>query len=119
MAEATKTTTRKPAARKPQDRKPKVTDEVVVQGITLSVPKEKLSERLADWDVIEGIATMNDASASPIDRMVSVSRVLKTLFESDYERVKAELRAAHDGKLTEEIMGDFMRDAFEALSPNS
>ena len=119
MAEAAKTTTRKPAARKPQDRKPKLTAEVVVQGITLNVPKDELADRLADWDVIEGIATMNDDAAGGIDRMVAVSRVLKSLFAGDYERIKSELRAKHDGKLTEQIMGDFLRDAFQEISPNS
>lgn len=119
MAEATKTTTRKPAARKPQDRKPKTTDEVVVQGITLNVPKTDLAGRLADWDVIEGIATMNDPAAGGLDRMVAVSRVLRSLFAGDYERIKGELRVKHDGKLTEQIMGDFLRDAFQEISPNS
>ena len=118
MAEATKTT-RKPAAKKPADRKPKATDAVTVQGITLSIPLGELSDRLADWDVVEGIAELNDPQAPPQMRMVASMRVLKTLLADDYDRIKTELREKHDGKLTEQIMTDFMRDVFEVLSPNS
>ena len=119
MAEATKTTTRKPAAKKPQDRKPKATSEVTVQGITLTVTTDELKKRVADWDVVEGIAEMNDESIVGVRRIVAVTRVMKTLFAGDYERIKVELREQHDGTLNEDIMGEFLRDAFMELSPNS
>lgn len=108
-------------AKKPQDRKPKsdAPATVKVDGITLTVSRDELAERLSDWDVVEGIGVLNDGEALSKDRLVAASRVMRAIFASEYDRVKRELRAKNDGKLTESIMTSFMTDTFKEFAPKS
>ena len=100
--------------KKPQDHKSK-DGSVTVQGIRVTIDKDQVT----DWDVVEGIATLQDDSADESEKLVSSVRVMRRLLGGDYGRVKTELRAANDGKLTAEHMGAFLKEVFEALNPNS
>lgn len=100
--------------KKPQDRKPKATDSVTVRGISLTIPKS----RLEDWEVIEGVATMQDEDSSGSDKLVASVRTMRRLFGDDYSRVKTELREANGGTLGGEDMGSFLTEVFEAINPN-
>lgn len=93
--------------------------DVTVQGIAFSVPKKDLEGRLGDWDVIEGIATTQDDSASEAEKMVASVRIMRRVFGADYEQIKAELRSANGGVLNAEIMAGFLAEVFKELAPNS
>lgn len=99
--------------KKPQDRKSK-DGAVTVNGVTVSVP----AERATDWDVVEGVAAMQ-GNASEAEKVIASVQVLKRLLGDDYERVKTELRAANDGRLTAQDMGEFIQKVFENIDPNS
>lgn len=103
----------------PQDRKAKVSANVTVQGVELSVSAETVRERLSDWDVAEMMSTIQDDESEPGEKLSASVKVLRFLLGDDYARVKAELRAAHDGKLTQEIVSGFMSDLFGEIAPNS
>ncbi|WP_300268623.1 hypothetical protein [Microbacterium sp.] len=107
------------AKKAPQDRKPKATENLQVAGVTLSVPADVVKERLADWDVAEMMAVLQDEDAQPGERLAASVKVLKFVLADDYAQVKADLRAANDGKLTETVMSEFMASLFEAIAPNS
>lgn len=111
----------KKAPKKPQDRKPKndASSTVSVDGIKLTVAREDLAERLADWDVVEGIGVLNDAQAAAPDRITAAARVMRAIFAGDYDRVKRELRKKNDGKLTESIMTSFMTETFREFAPKA
>lgn len=100
--------------RKPQDRKPKA-GTITVQGITLSIPEDRVS----DWDVVEGVATLQDDATDQPAKLVASVRVMRRILGGDYERVKRELRSAHDGRLDAEHMSLFLKEVFEGLNPNS
>ena len=99
----------------PQDHLNKQNGKVTVEGITLSVP----AERVKDWDVVEGIAVMQDEASTEPEKLVASVRVMRRLFADDYERVKKELRAARDGELTADVMGEFLTGVFKALNPSA
>ncbi len=99
----------------PQDHKQKQDGTVTVQGITLKIPQD----RVKDWDVTEGVAVMQDDTSSPQEKLVASVRVMKRLFGADYERVKRELRDAHDGHLDGDVMGEFLTDVFKELNPSA
>ena len=101
--------------KKPADRLPKKTGAVTVDGISVTVEPE----RLADWEIVEGLADLQDKGIQPGARMASTVRVLRAVLGADYERVKLELRAANDGTLTADMMSDFLRRVFEGVNPNS
>lgn len=107
------------AKKAPQDRKPKATENLQVAGVTLSVPADVVKERLTDWDVAEMMAVLQDEDAQPGERLAASVKVLKFVLADDYAQVKADLRAANDGKLTETVMSEFMASLFEAIAPNS
>ena len=100
--------------KKPQDRKAKVSDAVTVRGINLTIPKS----RIEDWEVIEGVATMQDEDSTGADKLVASVRTMRRLFGEDYRRVKSELRKANGGTLGGEDMGSFLTEVFEAINPN-
>ena len=99
----------------PQDHLPKQDGTVTVEGVTLSVP----ADRIKDWDVVESIAVMQDESSTEPEKLVASVRVMRRLFADDYERVKKELRAAHDGTLTADVMGEFLTGVFKELNPSA
>lgn len=103
------------APKKPQDHKPKISDAVEVMGIKLTVP----ADRLSDWDIAEGIATLQDDAAEQSAKLVASVRVARGVMGEDYERVKKELRAKNGGTLSGDDIADFLKGLFEALNPNS
>lgn len=103
----------------PQDRKPKADANLTVMGVSLSVPAETVRDRLSDWDVAEMMAVIQDSESEPGARLAASVKALKFLLADDYNRVKRELREAHDGKLTETVMSEFMSDLFREIAPNS
>lgn len=107
------------APKKPQDHQSKKTAAVVVQGITLDTARDELEARASDWDVIEGLALVEDPTIPDEDKLVPLVRVTRTMLGDDYERVRRELRTANDGKLDVEMMSQFVRSTFEALNPNA
>lgn len=100
--------------KKLQDHKPKQ-GAVSVQGIELLIPQDRIN----DWDVVEGVATMQDDESTPPEKLVASVRVMKRLLGDDYDKVKTGLRAANGGALTADIMGAFLTEVFEELNPNS
>lgn len=100
--------------KKPQDHKQK-NGAVTVNGVTVTVP----AERATDWDVVEGVAVMQASESSEADKVIASVSVLRRLLGDDYERVKSELRAANEGRLTAQDMGEFIQKVFENIDPNS
>ena len=100
--------------KQPQDRKSK-DGSVTVQGVKVTIQPGALD----DWDVVECIADLQDESRSASEKIVPTVRLMRLLFGAEYDRVKKELRAAHDGQLTNEVMGGFITEVFGSLNPNS
>lgn len=99
----------------PQDHLPKKDAPITVDGVTLTVPVD----RVKDWDVVESVAVMQDEASTEPEKLVASVRVMRRLFAGDYERVKKELRAKHDGELTADVMGEFLTGVFKELNPSA
>lgn len=100
-------------SKKPQDHKPKA-GHVTVQGIKLVIPEERMS----DWDVVEGVATVQDETSDQAQKLVASVRVMRRMFGDDFERVKSELRTANGGRLNAEDMSSFLTEVFGQINPN-
>jgi len=100
--------------KKPQDHKQK-NGVVTVKGVTVTIDPSVLD----DWDVVECIADIQDEGRTAAEKLPSTVRLMRLLLGGDYARAKKELREAHDGQLTNEVMGGFITEVFEALNPNS
>lgn len=84
---------------------------IEVEGIKLTIDMS----RLDDFEVVEAIADMSNESADDNSKMCAVVQLFRLVFGGEYARVKAELRAAHDGVLSSQTMTDFFMGVLGAL----
>ena len=77
---------------------------LVIDGIEVNLTAEDFD----DFEILECLADMIDETAEQSAKVAATVRVYRLLFGADFERVKRELREKHDGRLTNEIMGDFL-----------
>lgn len=85
---------------------------IEVEGVSLEVDRDLLD----DFEVAEAIADATDESADDTERMRAVVGLFRLVYGADYGRVKSELRAANDGRLTVETMMTFFTSTLEKLS---
>lgn len=76
---------------------------MVIDGIEVNVTAKDLD----DFEVLECLAVMMDEETADRDRMVTIPKLFRLVFKSDWPRVKRELREQHDGRLTSEMVMDF------------
>lgn len=84
---------------------------IEVMGVKLDIDATALD----DIDVIECIADLNSPDADGAGQAAATVKLLRTVFGSDYQRIKAELRERNGGRLTVETMGDFFTGVSDAL----
>ena len=82
----------------------------VVDGIELNVTAEDFD----DFEITECMATLGDPDAEDGEQLTATVRMFRLIFKGDYQRVKDELRAKHDGRLTNETMAAFANRGIEA-----
>lgn len=82
----------------------------VVDGIKVDVTVEDFD----DFEITECMATLGDPDAEDGERLTATVRMFRLVFKGDYQRVKDELRAKHDGRLTNETMSGFVNRVIEA-----
>lgn len=85
---------------------------MIIDGIEVSVTREDLD----DYDVMECLATMMDEDSSDRDRMVALPKLFKLVFGEDWQRIKAELREQHGGRLSNSVVMDFFTHLTEGLN---
>lgn len=85
---------------------------MVIDGIEVNVTPEDLD----DFDVMECLATMMDEESTDRDRMVAVPKLFRLVFREDWQRIKAELREQHGGRLTNSVVMDFFTHLTEGLN---
>lgn len=84
---------------------------IVVDGVKVDLTADDFD----DFEVTECLADIVDDAAEASAKLAATVRIYRILFGSDFERVKRELRAKHDGKLTNEVMGDFLNACMTAV----
>lgn len=84
---------------------------MIVDGIELDVTADALD----DFDVLECLAVMVDDDSSDKERMVAVPKLFRLVFGSDWKRIKNELRAQHDGRLTNATVMEFFNSLTTGL----
>ena len=84
---------------------------LVIDGVKVDLAAEDFD----DFEVTECLADIVDDDAEPSAKLRATVRIYRTLFGSDFERVKRELRANHDGKLTNKVMSDFLNACMTAV----
>lgn len=88
-----------------------VKKKIVVDGIEVSVTAEDVD----DFEVTEAIADMYDESSDEMAVTSATVRLMRLVFGDDFHRVKRELRARSDGRLTNARMAEFASAVFEAV----
>lgn len=83
----------------------------VIDGIEVNLTAEDFD----DFEILECLADIVDDAAEPSAKLAATVRIYRLLFGADFERVKRELREKHEGKLTNEIMGDFLNACMAAV----
>ncbi len=76
---------------------------IEVEGITLTIEPSFAD----DFEFVECIAIMSDPEATTAEQAVATVNMMRRVFGADYARVKRELREAHGGALTNEVMQEF------------
>lgn len=84
----------------------------VVDGIKVEVTADAFD----DFEITECIADLYDDDASDGAKMAAAVKMYRLVFGGDFPRIKRELRAKHGGKLTNDVMGQFMADVIEAAN---
>ena len=84
---------------------------MIVDGIELDVTADALD----DFDVLECLAVMVDDDSSDKERMVAVPKLFRLVFGNDWKRIKNELRAQHDGRLTNATVMEFFNSLTTGL----
>lgn len=84
---------------------------MIVDGIELDVTADALD----DFDVLECLAVMVDDDSSDKERMVAVPKLFRLVFGGDWQRIKKELRAQHDGRLTNATVMEFFNSLTTGL----
>lgn len=85
---------------------------MIVDGIELDITAEALD----DFDVVECLAVMMDEESSDKERMIAIPKLFRLVFGPDWQRIKNELRAQHEGKLTNATVMGFFNSLTEALN---
>lgn len=84
---------------------------LIVDGVKVNLTADDFD----DFEVTECLADIVDDASEPSAKLAATVRIYRVLFGADFERVKRELRANHGGKLTNEIMGDFLNSCMTAV----
>lgn len=82
------------------------TQVVEVDGITVSLTLDPTD----DYEVTELMTVKMDESLSARERSAATVLMYRLILGDEYQRVKDELRAKHDGKLTNTQMISFVND---------
>lgn len=82
-----------------------------IQGIEVKISKDGLD----DFETTEAMAVLNDEDATDAERVVAVGKLPRLIFGSQWTRIKRDLRAANDGKLTNEAVSMFIAEAINAV----
>ena len=85
---------------------------ITVDGIEV----RPLADAADDFEVVEAVAASSDPSAPDYAKTLATVRVYRAILGADYERVKAELRAKHGGRLPVEVMIDFMSKVMNGMA---
>ena len=85
---------------------------LVVHGIKVKLTVADVD----DYEVTEALVDMSDEDKPETDCAKAIVRLTRLLFGRDWERIKGELRKKHDGKLTNETVGNFITDVFTGLN---
>lgn len=86
---------------------------IVVQGISI---EDVTAETLNDFEFLEAVATWTDPDSTDADVIRSLSSLGPIIFGSkQWKRVKSELRAQNDGKLTGECVIAFVNATIAEL----
>lgn len=109
MAAAKKTTDKKPVAEEAA-----ATDTYTVEacGVTVDIR----SDITEDWEVMEALMASQDETSDEVARGTATVALVRALFGTEYGRVKRELRAANSGRLTPQIMVEFVTDVFNQVA---
>ena len=84
-------------------------DGITVEGVT--------PDTFDDFDFLETIATMSDPDAENGEKLRAIANYGPIIFgQKEWRRIKAELRAKNDGRLTVEIVMEFINGVMAALN---
>ena len=84
----------------------------LVDGIKVEVTADAFD----DFEITECIADLYDEDADDGAKAAAAVKMYRLVFGADFLRIKRELRAKHDGKLTNEVMSRFMAEVIEAVN---
>lgn len=84
----------------------------LVDGIKVEVTADAFD----DFEITECIADLYDEDSTDSAKMAAAVKMYRLVFGGDFPRIKRELRAKHGGKLTNDVMGQFMADVIEAAN---
>ena len=84
----------------------------VVDGIKVEVAADEFD----DFEITECIADLYDEDVDDGAKTTAAVKMYRIVFGDDFPRIKRELRAKHDGKLTNEVMSDFMAKVIKAVN---
>lgn len=96
----------------PKDAPAPAVKTVTVQGIKITVDPAQLD----DWEITEAVADIQ--FGAPEDALKAVFLARKVLGDQ-YEMVKEHLKKRTGGHLSNETFSAFIKDVFQAASPNS
>lgn len=87
---------------------------LVVNGITI---ENVTAETLNDFDYIEALATLSDDTAEPMEKIRATAAMGPVIFGAkEWKRIKSELRAQNDGRLTNETVMGFLDGVMTELN---
>lgn len=84
----------------------KKTATATVQGITVNLDFDLAD----DFEVVEQGAIAADTDSTDAEKLAATLRVYRLIFGADYRRVKDELRAKNDGRLSTQDMISFVSE---------
>lgn len=92
----------------------KLGKEFEVRGITV---EGVTPETLNDFEFMEAIAVMSDDSASDAEKLRAMASIAPVVFGArQWKRIKVELRAQNDGRLTAETVMSFIDGVLAELN---
>lgn len=87
---------------------------IVVQGITV---ENVTPDTLNDFEFLETIATMSDPDADDGEKLRAIASIGPVVFRpKQWKRIKAELREQNDGRLSAEIVMEFINGVMAELN---